>query len=554
IVENRNATGNAGNIQIFGNQLRLGDRGTIASDTFGRGNAGEIFIRMQDSITLSRGYISSRVSAGGTGDGNNIQIQTANLNLIDGGGIITTVMRPSRDAQDNLLLAGQGRAGNITIRALDSVRITGIDRDGFSSGIFTTTERATQGRTGNITISADNFHIAEGGIIIAGSSNNSPAGDITINANTFEAIDGGVIVTTARQGGNAGDITLNVTEDVHLSGSYPNFDNWVERVDRYIRNNPSERRSDILWSQETASGLFANTTRGSQARGGRITVNTHDLSLTDNAVISSASQGRGQAGRIQMQATGDLTLNDRSTISTRSQRNQAGGILIQADQIEATNSNITTSAQRSSGGNIRLNASQIRLYGDSDLRTASGDEGGNITLSADSILAFEDSDILAFAGIRGGDIRFNTPAFFGNGYQSSNTGENPDGLDGNDRTDINASGQVSSGTISTPDTSFIQNSLTELPETAIDTEALISSSCVVRRDTQSGTFIITGTDGLPERPGNTTQSQFPTGEVRSIPDATAHAEEGWQVGDSIVEPQGVYQLPDGQLVMSRECS
>ncbi|HEY9662699.1 MAG TPA: hypothetical protein V6C65_29950, partial [Allocoleopsis sp.] len=212
------------------------------------------------------------------------------------------------------------------------------------------------------------------------------------------------------------------------------------------------------------------------------------------------------------------------------------------------------SARRSSGGNIRLSASQIRLYGDSDLRTNSGKEGGNIRLSADSIIAFDDSDIFAFAGDRGGDIQLDTSAFFGNQYQSSSARENPDGLDGNDRTDINASGQVSSGEIATPDTSFIQNSLTDLPETAIDTQALISSSCVVRRDQQSGSFTIIGTGGLPERPGEFPRPHFPTGEVRSIPDVSSRSEDGWHLGDPIVEPQGVYQLPDGQLVLSRECS
>ena len=28
----------------------------------------------------------------------------------------------------------------------------------------------------------------------------------------------------------------------------------------------------------------------------------------------------------------------------------------------------------------------------------------------------------------------------------------------------------------------------------------------------------------------------------------------WKIGDPIVEPQGVYQLANGELVMSRECS
>ena len=27
----------------------------------------------------------------------------------------------------------------------------------------------------------------------------------------------------------------------------------------------------------------------------------------------------------------------------------------------------------------------------------------------------------------------------------------------------------------------------------------------------------------------------------------------WQQGDPIVEPQGVYRLPNGKLVLSREC-
>ncbi|PIG94620.1 hypothetical protein [Gloeocapsopsis sp. IPPAS B-1203] len=28
----------------------------------------------------------------------------------------------------------------------------------------------------------------------------------------------------------------------------------------------------------------------------------------------------------------------------------------------------------------------------------------------------------------------------------------------------------------------------------------------------------------------------------------------WKIGDPIVEPQGAYRLPNGQLVLSRECS
>ncbi|GAA6614755.1 hypothetical protein [Scytonema sp. NUACC26] len=123
--------------------------------------------------------------------------------------------------------------------------------------------------------------------------------------------------------------------------------------------------------------------------------------------------------------------------------------------------------------------------------------------------------------------------------------------------DINASGALS-GIISLPDTSFIQNSLTELPDNSIDTNALIASSCIARSNQQKGTFVITGSGGLPNRPGDASVSLYSTGSVRSVPSSTRPSDNSvirqWQKGDPIIEPQGVYQLPNGKLVLSRECS
>lgn len=173
---------------------------------------------------------------------------------------------------------------------------------------------------------------------------------------------------------------------------------------------------------------------------------------------------------------------------------------------------------------------------------------GNITLTADSIVAFNDSDILAFAqdGI-GGNISLNTPVFFGNGYQATNENQNPDTLDNNNRVDINASGAVS-GVINVPDLTFIQNSLFELPETLINTENLLANSCVVPNQQKAGTFILTGSDGLPTRPNTTITSPYPTGTIEIIPIPSNSPSR-----PKIVEPQGFYRLPTGQIVLSRKC-
>jgi large exoprotein involved in heme utilization and adhesion len=181
-----------------------------------------------------------------------------------------------------------------------------------------------------------------------------------------------------------------------------------------------------------------------------------------------------------------------------------------------------------------------------------------VTLTADSVLAFDDSDILAFAQDgRGGNITLNTPAYFGSNFQAASLDADPDTLDGNNRADINATGAVS-GDITLPNVSFIQNSLVELPENAIDTASLIANSCVARSRDSEGTFIITGAGGLPLRPGDASVSSYSTGTVRTLsneaPASSPETNRSWQQGDPIVEPQGVYRLPNGKLVMSRECS
>ncbi|KYC44156.1 hypothetical protein WA1_03190 [Scytonema hofmannii PCC 7110] len=196
------------------------------------------------------------------------------------------------------------------------------------------------------------------------------------------------------------------------------------------------------------------------------------------------------------------------------------------------------------------------MRNDSDIRTdvASGqNQGGNIIITANSIIAFDDSDILAFARDgRGGNITLNTRAFFGSGYQAASRGINLEKLDGNNRVDVNATGAIASGNIFIPDTSSIQNNLSELSQTPIDTNALIANSCIARSDQKSeGSFTITGAGGLPNRPGDASVSSYPTGDVRNV--QTENASRPWQKGDPIVEPLGVYRLSSGQLVLSREC-
>jgi hypothetical protein len=198
-------------------------------------------------------------------------------------------------------------------------------------------------------------------------------------------------------------------------------------------------------------------------------------------------------------------------------------------------STILTASTQSSGGEIALQASSIRLLEDSNIITSVFNgigKGGDITLTAPTIVALGRSDILAFANPKqgaGGNIRFNTEVFLS--PPSTQIGQVITTLDElialrqNDRIDVNASGQSTGAIAGIPDSTFLQNSLSELQQNPIDTNALLANSCIARNQ-QNGSF-----------------SAYPTGTIQPT----------WKPGDTIVEPQGVYPLPNGQLVMSREC-
>ncbi len=395
----------------------------------------------------------------------------------------------------------EGAGGNLTVVASERVQVTGSDDDGFPSGLGS--QSGGKGDAGNLTI--------ETGLLLIE--------------------DGAIVTTDAFDEGAGGNLTVVASQGVEVTGS-----------------NAFDGFSSILSSQSQGKG-----------DAGDIRIETGYLLIEDGAQVSTTAFDEGTGGNLTVVASdsvlldnqGDLRANSRGTGNTGNINMTVGGLL------SATDSDINTSSDQSAGGAITIKAGDIRLWGDSDIRSsvASGENnGGEINLTADSILAFDDSDILAFARDgEGGDITLDTPAFFGQNYQPAPRNTDPDTLDNNNRVDINATGAVS-GDITLPDTTFIENSLTELPNNQIDTDSLLASSCIVRRNQpQKGSFFITGTGGFAQRPGDPQMSTFPTVDIETLPSESTIPNRPWQKGDPIIEPQGVYQLPNGKLVLSREC-
>ncbi|OKH44125.1 hypothetical protein NIES2101_28825, partial [Calothrix sp. HK-06] len=492
-------------------------------------------------------------------NGGDIKITAGSLSLTNGGQINAFVRKA-----DNGKSAGVGNAGNTIIKVNDEFKIDGSS--GKLSGIFNDLESGTTGSAGKIDITTGSLLMTGNARLNSSTFGKGNAGGVTINAREAINIDSGYISSIVGAGavGNGGDININA-RSLSLTNE-GQINAFVRRVDdgkpagvgnagnTIIKVNDEFK---ISGSSGKFTGVFNDLENGTTGSAGNIDITTGSLSMVGDGGLSTGTSGNGNAGNINIKAK-QISLSSNAYIESQSDSaGKAGNITITSGGIfSANDSRITTSALQSSGGTISIKAANIRLFGNSDITTnvengAGG--GGDITLTANSIIALGDSDILAFARDgQGGDVSFNTPAFFGQNYEPAQAGTDPSTLDGNNRVDINASGAVS-GTISLPDTSFVQNSLSELPENVIDTGNLIANSCIARANSQQqGTFIITGSGALPSRPGDALMSQYTFGSIRTN-NVSASNRRPWQKGDPIIEPHGAYRLHKGRLVLSREC-
>ncbi|MEN9567297.1 MAG: hypothetical protein RLZZ69_2493 [Cyanobacteriota bacterium] len=530
IVE-ENAIGDAGKVNIQTNFLTLDYGSAIGARTLGNGNGGDVTINASDSISNSGGVISSSIIENAVGNAGDISITTQNLNLTNGGEIVANTF-------------GQGDAGNITINATGNISADGEDSSGLVSGVFSQVTPTAQGNSGEINITTGNLTLTNQGLINTVTFGRGNAGKIIVNANDTISIDGdnfqkpdtqtGIGSEVQDTGiGNGGEINIDAGKLILTNGGEITSSTFGEgdsgnlsiTADNSISLDAS---SNIVNSVDDINAV---------GDGGKIEITTGSLSATNGSQINSFTRGQGNAG--------DITIQARDTIAFDG---------FGSDGLPSGLNTTVEVGGAGDGGDISLTSGDIHLRSDSDIRTnvfnSTGD-GGNINIAADAVIAFDDSDIFAFAADgQGGNITLNTPAYFAENFTLNSLTSNPDSLDKNSRADLNATGAVS-GTVTIPDVSFIQNGLTNLPDNSINTNELVANSCVSPAgNRQQGKFIITGKGGLPARPGNGDISDFSTGEVRNVPSNKP----GWQRGEPIIEPQGIYRLANGKLVMSRECN
>ena len=560
-------TGDGADIIVNTPSLLL-DNASIATTTIGAGNAGDIIIEVTDSVVV-RNNSSIEAATASSGNAGNIVFasQTADIAFEEESFVGTPVF--SRIEGELLGLpdssssfVGTGRGGNLVIKSHNFSATNGVIVSTFTGGEVIEDGSAN---AGNIELNvSDSITVSDNSVLSTNTIGEGNAGNLTIDTSRLNIKDSVINATTSGLG-NAGNINLVASELVSLRGTMKTSLENGTRIAAGLytsTNSGNAVAGNITVATEQltiAGGAQIQAATTSAGNGGNITVEANEIQLAGNSgddfpsAITAFTSGSGDSGVVNL-TTDNLFIRDSAGITVASLGDgDAGEIFaLVRDSLKADNGSIVSFSDRSSGGEISISAGSIRLE-NSDIRTnvengAGG--GGNIILSADSIVAFDDSDIVASsADGRGGNITLNTNAFFAS-FNSVLLNSIPQSLNRNNRVDLSATGSVN-GTIDIPEVNFLPNNLVKLSEETIDSEELVANSCVVRSGQPGGTFIVTGSGGLPMRPAEATVSDYATGTVRTIPDGQTAS--GKAQTSAIAEPEGVYRLANGKLVLSRKC-
>ena len=320
IVTQTKATGNAGDIEINVNELNFQDGGRINASSDGIGHNGNITVNVADSATiagqsfpLSDGRIQPSAigsSAFGRGDGGTIRITVGNKLTLDKRGTIQTLTRGEGNASDIDIEAkdltitngakidasnegtGPSKGGHITINATGTVFITAepwneenefqpIIKEGFSGGIYSAAKNVGLG--GDVTLSAKQLILREGGAISVGSIGLGHAGKLTLHIDEALTMNNADIIARSMQAGG-GDIEIGIPNHTHLMNSKITTDAQGMRS--------QDKGGNIVFKNQAIftldnSQLLANAYAGN---GGTITIETPEFKVLGDSALDVSSE------------------------------------------------------------------------------------------------------------------------------------------------------------------------------------------------------------------------------------------------------------------------
>lgn len=387
-----------GNVFLEGAEL-LAESGRIEVSSAIAGELSLIPLQQPSEIASTVTYGDIQLSQGSAIDtsgeaGGNIQLQGRRIELRDG-----SLVRSITD--------GEAPGGNLTIRAAESLELSGNDLAGFPSGLLAETAGAGDG--GNIDIVARRIVFQDGGqasaSALAGST--GKGGNVRVNALEFIEISGSTgaiadpmtgeefslksgIFTEAQGAGNGGNIEINTPRITVRDGAQ------VSAVTIGAGDGGNIAIAATTVELVGISGILVNADIGSSGDGGDIAIATNQAIVRDGAQIASTTFGEGDAGDIRLSASELLQVSGTTAdffggifaeVAQESTGN-GGNITVESDRLLVDNgASISTSTTgQGQGGILTINSQSLTVRGGQIAAgTLGAFPGGSISIVSDSV-------------------------------------------------------------------------------------------------------------------------------------------------------------------------
>jgi filamentous hemagglutinin family protein len=373
ITSQNEAGGNGGAIVIDAQNISLSEDARITSQTYGNGMGGALYLAAAGSLALSNATISADAFA--TGAAGAVNVAAGAIDLSDKSQLVSVAQ-------------GSGATGMISI---------------VTPGLLSLNDGSTiahlaegQGSATALQVSAGNIFVTGGSEFLStGIGVLGHAGDIDIKTSgTFSLSDVGRIQSYGRSGGSAGNIAV-AAKSIIIEGSNDPDNNST--IFSGSDDGTGAARSITLSALETIAiikdGAVASSAH-TNVDAGNITLSARDIILDEGRINSSAINGSGNGGAIDITARGALTMHNRSAIAgVSASPGEAGTVRITAaDMTMADDSLVTVSSfGRDAGkaGTVDIKvAGKLSMTGMSDIDSSSLSlsDAGAITIAAGEVL------------------------------------------------------------------------------------------------------------------------------------------------------------------------
>ncbi|NEP00484.1 MAG: filamentous hemagglutinin N-terminal domain-containing protein [Symploca sp. SIO2E9] len=419
-INSRQGQGDAGDINIRAGSLSVTNGAILAAISLGQGDAGSITINASDTVSFDgvgddNGFpslVSTNVQAGAVGNGGTIEITTGSLFV-------------TNDAELTANNLGLGNAGSITIKARDTVSLSG------DSAIEIVVGESNTGNGGDIDIQTRTLSLSDNVLLTTSTFGQGNAGNVQLNATeSISVIDNSSIATSTLGQGNAGNITIQAGETVYFDkfGSaitsvleIPDFEGIGNGGDITIETGSlsvtNEARliattlglgnaGDIkINARDTvsfdASGAFSNVGTIGVGKGGIIDITTGSLFLTNGAQLQTQVRGQGNAGNVKISARDNISFEG-----------------VGNDGISSGIVSKVSSGAIGDGGNIDIKADSLSITNGAALQAQTNGQGnaGSVTITVRDKVSLDRSEIFSTVGAEGvgiaGDINIDTGSLF----------------------------------------------------------------------------------------------------------------------------------------------